>query len=143
MSGVGPIRVDASRRELIVITLPEACTVAEVERALREVYDAVIGETGPLALLLDARKLRAAAFSALHRQAAGDGFRAVRKAKPDTVYANGIVLRDALVRGVAMAIMWVSPPKGETKIFADVPEALAFLEEFVARERKKQGGAPR
>ena len=129
--------LDTSRLPLNVVNIRGRCTVEEIERVMTELAGAVEDADRAVGVLFDTRGMVTSSFTARHRKAVADGLRRHREATPRVRYANALVVKDTLVRGIVTAIMWVSASKGETKICANAAEGEAFLREFLGRDGRR------
>ena len=132
------LTVDTSRFPLIVLTVRGQCTLEDIDRAMTELAGAVPDADRGIGVLFDTRGMVTSSFTARHRKAVADGLRRHREVTPRVRYANALVLKDALVRGIVTAIMWVSASRGETLICANAADGEAFLREFLGRDGRKR-----
>jgi hypothetical protein len=119
--------IDTSAWPLMIITLPAGNIPDDEVVSLLNKYTQIIKEkVEPYALVMDVSKT--AKLNLKQRKMLVDQMKANKEFTEKYCKGNALVFKSALLQGILTAMFWIFKPKYETKIFTQVPDAIAWAQ---------------
>jgi len=127
------IRLDVAQWPVLVVIPPaRLVTDAELDSFMQAFAHVVDQRKQPYAVVVDLRE--SSGLTPRQRQAISNSM-ADTDARVLAGYPNcggALVFSSALLRGMLTAILWIKKPKHETRVFANIAEAVAWARTCVA-----------
>lgn len=98
-----------------------------------EVYEGLRARKGPFVMVQDLR--HSPGTSARQRQMQADEMGRVQALEHVTQLGAAFVFSSVLLRGMMTAIFWMYRPRWETRVFAELDEALTWADKLLQKPR--------